>query len=77
MEREPLSDKEFLKVVGKRIEQVRKDKKVTRTQLGYLCDMERPNIARIENGGNNLTLITLRKIATALEVTIKDLLPDE
>jgi len=74
MEKATAENKEYLKKVGARIERIRKEKKLTRTQLGYLCDIERPNIARIEGGGNNLTLLTLRKIATALNVEVIDLL---
>jgi len=74
MEKGTAENKEYLKKVGERIANIRKEKNITRTQLGYLCDIERPNIARIEGGGNNLTLITLRKIAAALEIEVIDLL---
>lgn len=65
-----LENKEYLQKVGERIKKIRKEKNITQTELGYLCDIERPNIARIETGGNNLTLVTLRKIAKALEVEV-------
>jgi len=67
-------NKDYLKKVGERIKKIRIEKNITQTELGYLCDIERPNIARIESGGNNLTVLTLRKIAKALEIDVVEIL---
>lgn len=74
MEKIHSEDKEYLKKVGERIRKIRKEKNIRQTELGYRCDIERPNIGRIEAGGNNLTLLTLRKIAQALEVDVTEIL---
>jgi transcriptional regulator with XRE-family HTH domain len=74
MEKINSDNKEYLKKIGSRIKQIRTSQDITQTELGYQCDIERPNIARIESGGNNLTVLTLRKIADALKVDVIDIL---
>ena len=65
-------EKAFLMEIGKRIASIRKSKSITHTQLGYLCDIEKSNLIRIEKGRTNPTSLTLFKISSALEVSIKD-----
>ena len=66
-------DLDYLKVVGSNITRIRKKKGLTTKELGYLCDIEKSNLIPIEKGRINVTLSTLVKIATALEVDLKDL----
>jgi transcriptional regulator with XRE-family HTH domain len=66
-------EKEFLKCVGQNITKFRKAKKLTITELGYLCDMEKSNIIPIEKGRINATCLTLLKIANALDINVMDL----
>lgn len=42
--------------------------------LAYKCDIERSNMSRIEAGKENLTIKTLCKICTALNITLNDLI---
>jgi len=77
MEKELVDDKEYLKKLGERIKQVRLEKGIKQVDLGFSIDVEKPNMRRIEAGGNNLSILALRKIATALNVNVKDLLPNE
>ena len=67
-------EKEYLIRVGLRIAEVRKQKGMTQTELGYRIDVERSNMTRIEKGGNNLTLLTLRKICNELEISVGELM---
>ena len=67
----------FLRQLGKRIQVIRKEKKLTQLDLGFMCDMERSNIARIEVGGTNPSILTLKKIAEALEVSLEELIKIE
>jgi transcriptional regulator with XRE-family HTH domain len=66
-----MQEKEFLKQIGKRIAKYRKERNMTQIQLGDLCDMERPSIARLEAGNANATAITLLKISKALNVPVR------
>lgn len=62
----------FLKKLGQAIKTIRKERGITRTQLANSCEMERPNINRIEDGKTNPTSLTLKKLADALEVSVQD-----
>lgn len=64
----------FLKALGKRIRLLREEKGLRQVELADLIDMEKPNMNRLERGGTNPTLLTLRKISTALGVTVEHLL---
>jgi len=66
-------EKEFLKAVGDNIRHHRQKKGVTLEQLGEDIGLDKSNLHRIEQG-QNITLLTLLKIAVFLELTPKDLL---
>ncbi len=67
-----MTDQEFLKYLGKNISNIRKLKGYSQLDLGLKIDMEKSNLSAIENGRQNPTSLTLKKIADALEVNIKD-----
>lgn len=69
-------DDVFLKALGKRIRDIRKEKGLTQVELGDLIDMEKPNMNRLERGGTNPTVLTLKKICTALDITLSGLLAE-
>lgn len=69
-------DKLFLKQLGERITQIRKEKGLTQVELGDGIDIEKPNMNRIEKGGTNPTILTLKKICLELDVTLSELLND-
>lgn len=60
------------KKLGKRIKELRKQKKLTQEQLAELIDMEQNTISVIESGRNFPTLVTLEKIAQVLGVELAD-----
>ena len=64
----------FLKTLGNRIAEIRREKAITQVELGYRCDIEKSNMSRIEAGNTNPTVLMLRKIAAALEITLSDLI---
>lgn len=67
----------LLKVVGNRIRTIRLQKRITQTDLAFLCnDKDYSQINRVELGKVNFSISYLRLIADALEVPVKDLLPD-
>jgi len=60
----------FLKQLGEQIALQRKRKKLTQLDLGAKIDMEKSNLSAIENGRQNASSLTLKKIADALETTV-------
>lgn len=68
------SDKEYLVLLGNHIKQIRLSKKISQTEIAYRCDFDKSNYNTIEAGKRNPTITTLLKIASALEVSLEELL---
>lgn len=58
--------------VGERITQLRKAKKLSQQKFAYIADMERTYLTHIEKGRKNISVTTLQKITTALDISVKD-----
>jgi transcriptional regulator with XRE-family HTH domain len=61
---------DILKLVGNRIRQIRKEKGLSQEQVGEKADFHYSYIGRIERGEKNISLLTLSRIADALNVGI-------
>lgn len=68
------SDKEYLILLGNHIRQIRLLKKISQTEIAYRCGFDKSNYNTIEAGKRNPTIITLIKIASALEVSLEEIL---
>lgn len=68
-------EKKYIKSVGSRITEIRTSKNLTQEQVAAEIGMHQVSIAFIENGMRSPKLWTLNRIAKALGVNIKDLLP--
>jgi putative transcriptional regulator len=69
-----VNKEELSRKLGKRIVQLREKKNWTQSDLARACIKDRQSIERLESGKTNPTLYTLSEIATALEVSISELL---
>jgi len=68
------NETKLLQTFGKRVAEVRKSKSVTQSELAEMVNMSVVTIAYIETGKRWVRLSTLDKIATALKVSVSDLL---
>ena len=68
------SDKEYLILLGNHIRQIRLSKKISQTEIAYRCGFDKSNYNAIEAGKRNPTITTLLKIASALEVSLEEIL---
>ena len=68
-----MTDKEFLKAMGARIAETRKAKSLSQLDVCSKLDMDKTYLSAIENGHRNITLLTYKQIADALEVDLKEL----
>jgi transcriptional regulator with XRE-family HTH domain len=68
------SEQEYLIALGKRIKEIRLLKKISQTEIAYRCNFDKSNLNTIESGKRNPTIISLLKIAKALEVEIIELI---
>lgn len=62
--------------VGEKIKSARLKKNLTQKQLGELCGMADSAIRRYELGGANPKIETLRRIASALDISLEEFMTD-
>ena len=58
--------------IGKRITQLRKEKKLSQQKFAYEADIERSFLTHIEKGRKNISVGTLERILVALKISFKD-----
>ncbi len=61
-----MSEEQYLIEIGRKIREKRKEKRMSQDEVAALCDIEKANLSRIENGKTNSTILTLRKISLVL-----------
>lgn len=59
--------------LGKRIQEIRKSKKLTQEKLAEMIGLDTPNLSNIERGKRFVTAETLEKIINALNISEKNL----
>jgi transcriptional regulator with XRE-family HTH domain len=68
---------DLLNIVAKNVRIYRESKGLTQQELADLADLHRNYILEVEKGSRNLTIITLEKIAQALNIQPERLLTNE
>lgn len=66
------TDEALLKLIGKRIQLIRKEKNMSLRDVAFKIGMESSNLSVIENGKSNPQILTYAKIAFALDVDLRD-----
>lgn len=61
-------DLEINQLIGQRIRQFRKKSGLSQYELAMRCDIEPSNLCRIESGNTNLTVKTMVRICTTLNI---------
>ena len=62
----------FLKLIGKRIQTIRKKQKLSLSDVAFKIGMETANLTVIENGKSNPQILTYAKIAFALDCDLRE-----
>ena len=70
------NEKEILMAFGKRVLQLREKKELSQMDLAYEIGTSTSHLSKIENGHTGPGLLTLMRLARALEVKPGDLLND-
>ncbi len=60
--------------ISKNIISIRESKGIKQSEIAQMLDIEQSNYSRLEKRGNKLTLEQIEKIATALKVTVTEIL---
>lgn len=69
-----MKDKKQLQLaIGKRIKTLREERNIAQQDLAAKCNLEKSNLSRLEAGGTNPTIYTLKRIADNLEVSLCDI----
>lgn len=63
--------------IGKRITQLRKEKNLSQQKFAYEADIERSFLTHIEKGRKNISVGTLERIFSGLEISFKDFFDSE
>ncbi|MBX2828239.1 MAG: helix-turn-helix domain-containing protein [Flavobacteriaceae bacterium] len=66
-------ERKYFKELGARIKHLREEKDIDQKSFAFECGIGRTQLYMIENGKTNPRLLTLMKIAKALEVPLKKL----
>lgn len=66
-------NKDIEKRFGAKLAYIRKQKKLSQMKLAEIVDMNFNYIGQIERGEANVTIKTMRVLANALDVELKDL----
>jgi XRE family transcriptional regulator, aerobic/anaerobic benzoate catabolism transcriptional regulator len=80
---QPASDDEFLGFLGARVRELRSLRGMTRKAVAREADVSERHLAQLELGDGNVSIVLLRRIATALNVSLENLfapnvpVPDE
>ena len=70
----PASEQRTLRHVGLRITALRRQRRVTRAELAMAADLNAAHLGTIERGESNTTLLSLVRIASALNEDVAALL---
>jgi len=70
-----MAKKKILITFGDKVRQIRKQKGLSQEELAFRADLHRTYIGMIERAEKNITLTNIEKIAKALGVSIKELMP--
>ncbi len=65
-------EEKYLKSLGRNISRIRRLNNFSQLDICAIISMEKSNLSSIENGRQNPTTLTLKKIADAIGVEVKD-----
>jgi len=74
---EPNDDGDFLLALGKRVRDIRERRGVTRKLVARNASVSERHLAHLESGEGNVSIVLLRHIAQALDVSLTELLASE
>lgn len=63
-------DSSLLKLIGRKVRQIRQQKGISQEELADLAGLDRTYIGGIERGQRNVSLLNLEKISIALECSL-------
>ncbi len=71
------TEPEFLSALGRRVRQLRNRRGMTRKMVARESDVSERHLAQLESGEGNVSIVLLRRIARALNLSLADLFAPE
>jgi len=65
-----------LVALGEAIRRVRQSKDISQEKLALLAEVDRSYVGRVERGDNNVAVLTLARLASALDISIAKLMKE-
>jgi transcriptional regulator with XRE-family HTH domain len=62
--------------LGGAIKRLRLSKNISQEKLALLAEVDRSYVGRVERGDNNVAILTLARIANALEISVTELVQE-
>ena len=62
--------------LGGAIRRIRLSKNISQEKLALLAEVDRSYVGRVERGDNNVAVLTLARLASALDISISKLLKE-
>lgn len=62
-------------LLGNRVKKIRQKRKMSQEKLAFESNLHRTYISDIERGSRNVSIKNIEKIAKALKVSLKELMP--
>ena len=69
----PYRQHQTLIQLGKAIRRARIERGIAQEKLALIAEVDRSYVGRVERGDNNIAILTLEKLAHAMEMTITEL----
>lgn len=69
-------DNDIKKLFGQRLKELRLSKNISQEELAFRSGLHRTYVSSVERGERNIAIVNIQKLANALDVSTKDLLPD-
>jgi len=68
-----MKKQKYLERLGAHVKKLREERHISQSELARLADKDRQSIHRFEKGEVNTSVLFLRQIAKALDVSMKDI----
>ena len=65
-----------LLALGHAIRRIRLAKEISQENLALLAEVDRSYVGRVERGDNNVAILTLSKLAFAMDITLVELMQE-
>lgn len=65
-----------LVALGEAIRRIRLSKDISQEKLALLAEVDRSYVGRVERGDNNVAVLTLARLAGALDISVSELMQE-